>query len=469
MSGSDSARWPGTLPGHGRFGYSPITRRPDWHWPGGARLAVYLGFNLEHFAFGEGLGAAIGPASPQPDVLNYSWREYGNRVGAWRCLELFDQLGLPTAAIVNTALYDHCPELVAACVARGDEIVGHGHSNSERQGSYSEGAERELLASCHARIARESGTAPSGWLSPWISESLSTPDLLVETGYSYTLNWCHDDQPMPMRTRSGQPLWAVPYPQELNDIPMIVARQLDGKDFAQMIIDQLDEMLEQSKAPGSAPLVMGIALHPYIVGQPYRLRHLRRALQAVAAARDAGQVWMTTPGAICRHAAGVLLGLGHRRIALLNRETRRAGDVDSEAGFFEGVKASSVQDVTADVAYHRDDVETVARALARLLDRKNPPTALVVSNSYAYLATTSLLAQRGLRIPRDISLISRDDDPFLGSLAPAPARYIVSPHAFAKKMIGPLLQLVARDPVVRTRAPLLPKIAAGGSMARLTR
>jgi LacI family transcriptional regulator len=173
--------------------------------------------------------------------------------------------------------------------------------------------------------------------------------------------------------------------------------------------------------------------------------------------------------AICRHAAGVLLGLGHRRIALLNRESRRAGDVDSEAGFWEGVKASSVKDVAADVAYHRDDVDSVARALARLLDRKNPPTALVVSNSYAYLATTSLLAQHGLRIPRDISLISRDDDPFLGSLAPAPARYVVSPHAFAKKMIGPVLQLVAREPVVRARAALQPKFAPGGSLARLAR
>ncbi len=77
----------GALPSHGRFAYSPITRRPVWRWPNGAGLAVYIGFNLEHFAFGEGLGANIGPASPQPDVLNYSWREYGNRVGAWRCLD----------------------------------------------------------------------------------------------------------------------------------------------------------------------------------------------------------------------------------------------------------------------------------------------------------------------------------------------------------------------------------------------
>ena len=295
-------QYPGLLPDHGRFGYSPITRRPAYRWPGGAGLAVYLGFNLEHFAFGEGLGANIGPAGPQPDVLNYSWREYGNRVGAWRCLDLFDRLGLPAAALINTALYDHCPELVQACVTRGDELVGHGHSNAERQGVLDEAGERELLVACAERMARENGQAPAGWLSPWISESRTTPDLLAETGYGYTLNWCHDDQPHPMRTRSGRALWSVPYPQELNDIPMIVARQMDAKDFAQMIVDQLDEMLEQTRAVTSPALVMGIALHPYIVGQPYRLRHLRRALEHVAAARDAGGVWMTSPGAIWRHA-----------------------------------------------------------------------------------------------------------------------------------------------------------------------
>ena len=294
------AAYAGALPTHGRFDYRPITRRPHYRWPNGAGLAVYIGFNIEHFAFGEGMGANIGPASPHPDVLNYGWREYGNRVGAWRCLELFDELSLPSAALINTALYDHCPELVAACVARGDELVGHGHTNAERQGVLPEAGERELIASCSARIMRESGVAPSGWLSPWISESPVTTDLLAEAGYRYTLNWCHDDQPMPMRTRSGKDFWSVPYPQELNDIPMIVARQMDSKDFAQMIIDNLEEMMRQARRQ---PLVMGIALHPYIVGQPYRLLHLRRALERVAAARDVNEIWMTTPGAICAHAA----------------------------------------------------------------------------------------------------------------------------------------------------------------------
>jgi peptidoglycan/xylan/chitin deacetylase (PgdA/CDA1 family) len=156
--------------------------------------------------------------------------------------------------------------------------------------------ERKLLRYCRERIRRESGRAPAGWLSPWISESFATPDLLAQTGYRYTLSWCHDDQPVKLKTRSGS-LWSVPYPQELNDLPMIVARRMDGRDFADMIVDNFDEMLAQSR---SQPLVMGIALHPYLVGQPYRLRHLRRALKHVSASK---RVWLTTPGAICDFAA----------------------------------------------------------------------------------------------------------------------------------------------------------------------
>ena len=287
---------------HGRFAYSPIHARPNYVWPNGAKLAVYLGFNLEHFAFGEGLGAGIGPVSPQPDVLNYAWREYGNRVGAWRCLELFDALCLPTASILNTALYEHCPELLQACVQRGDEMVAHGHTNSVRQSVYSEADELLLLKGCRDLIQQHSGQAPRGWLSPWISESELTPDLLNESGYAYNLNWCHDDQPQRMQTRNGQSIWSLPYPQELNDIPMIMHRQMDACDFADMVIDNTDEMLLQS---AQQPLLMGIALHPYIVGQPYRLKHLRRALQHLAKLRDEERVWVCKPGQIIDHVSAL--------------------------------------------------------------------------------------------------------------------------------------------------------------------
>lgn len=289
---------------HGRFDYSPITQRAHYRWPNGAGLAVYVGFNIEHFAFGEGLGATLTGPSPQPDVLNYSWREYGNRVGVWRCLELFDRLSLPLGALINAALFDHCPEVIDACVARGDELIAHGYSNAERQGAWPEAQERAMLAHCRDRIAARTGVMPAGWLSPWIAESPFTPDLLTEEGYAYTLNWCHDDQPTKMRTRSGRALWSIPYPQECNDIPMIVVRQMDGADFARMIVDQFDEMLAQAR---EQPLVMGIALHPYLVGQPYRLRHLRTALEHIARVRDTDGLWFATPGAIHAHVAGLAL------------------------------------------------------------------------------------------------------------------------------------------------------------------
>ena len=107
-----------------------------------------------------------------------------------------------------------------------------------------------------------------------------------------------------MRTRSGRALWSVPYPQELNDIPMIVGRQMDADAFARIIVDQFDEMLGQSR---KQPLVMGIALHPYLVGQPYRLRRLRGALEHIARAGQGGGVWVTTPGEICAHMDGLQL------------------------------------------------------------------------------------------------------------------------------------------------------------------
>jgi allantoinase len=282
------------LPTHGRYEYSPITSRKAFAWPNGARLAVYLGVNLEHFAFGEGLGAELAPGGPQPDVLNYAWRDYGNRVGAWRLLETLDRLALPASVIVNSAMVEYAPALIAAHLARGDEIVGHGRTNSERQSELSEPDERMLIAQATAALTGAcGGIAPRGWLSPWIAESRVTPDLLAEAGYRYTLNWCMDDSPVWLRTRAGS-LLAIPYPQEINDIPSIVARK-DGADaFADMIVDNFDEMIEQScDGPG---LVMGIALHPYIVGQPYRLRRLRAALAHVT--RDRDRIFLATAGQI---------------------------------------------------------------------------------------------------------------------------------------------------------------------------
>jgi len=283
-------------PSHGRYPYSPINARPLYDWPGGRRLAVYIGLNLEWFSFGEGLGAELAPGGPQPDVLNYSWRDYGNRVGVFRLAELFAELKLPVSLLVNAQMYEHAPQAVAAFP--GAEIVGHGRSNSERQSTLSEAEERGLIAETTAAIERHSGARPRGWLGPWISQSLLTPDLLQEEGYSYLLDWCHDDQPVWMKTRAGRIL-SVPYPQELNDIPQIVARQREGSDFADMIIDAFEVMHEEC---AKRPLVMGLALHAYIVGWPHRFKHLARALRHLVRRADE-RIWFTTSGAIAAHAA----------------------------------------------------------------------------------------------------------------------------------------------------------------------
>lgn len=285
-----------TLARHGRYPYQPITQRPDFTWPHGRRLAVYVAINVETFHYGSGLGAKLAPGGPEPDILNYAWRDYGNRVGVFRLIELLDELGWPASVLVNSAIYDEAPAIMDAFRARGDEVVGHGRTNSERQGDLDEAAEAALIADATATVAAQEGAPPAGWLGPWISESGVTPDLLKEAGYQYLLDWCHDDQPIWFKTRAG-PLLSVPYPQEINDIPMIVARQLDGAAFADMIVDDFEERLAQS---ARQPIVMGIALHPYLVGQPYRLRHLRRALKHISARADDG-VWITTSGAIARH------------------------------------------------------------------------------------------------------------------------------------------------------------------------
>jgi peptidoglycan/xylan/chitin deacetylase (PgdA/CDA1 family) len=278
------------LKSHGRFAYRSIEERPRFRWPGGKGLAVYVALNVEHYAFGEGLVEDLVPGMPQPDVLNSSWREYGTRVGAWRLLRMFEARGLPLTILLNSAMYDHAPELIAACRGLGHEISCHGRTNSESQGGLDEDAERALIAAATQRITQEEGAAPAGWLGPWLAETERTPELIRAAGYRYILDWCADDQPIWLRTAAG-PLLALPYSQEVNDSAAIMGRQVSAADFADMIIDQVEQMIEDARDPASPPLAFGIALHTNIMGQPFRRRQLARALDHLRA--RSGEFWMT--------------------------------------------------------------------------------------------------------------------------------------------------------------------------------
>jgi allantoinase len=290
------------LPTHGRYAYSSITSRPDYSWPDGRRLAVYVALNIEAFGFGVGKGAAIAPPDQAQSHSIYSWRDYGNRVGVWRLFDLLDELGLPAEAQMNTAVYEAAPDIPARLRARGDEILGHGVTNSDEQGHLDEAAERAMIADVTATIARHEGAPPVGWMSPWLSNSDATMDLLQEAGYRYVMDWTMDDQPVWLKTRKGR-LLAMPYPIEVNDTRGIVWYRYTADEFADMIVDQFDEMLAQS---ARQPLVCPISLHPFVIGRPYRIRRLRRALAHIVERRD--RVWLARPRDIYAHVESLPAG-----------------------------------------------------------------------------------------------------------------------------------------------------------------
>jgi len=278
-----------------RYPYRPITDRPDYDWPEGKRLAIYFGVNHEVFDFGGGLGAELAPSQTAPDVMNYAWRDYGNRVGAWRLFDLFDRLDLRTTALLNADILDRCPGLAEACRDRGDEIAAHGRTNATAQGTLSRSSERAMIADVTQRLATL-GVRPTGWLGPWISESKDTPDVLAEEGYRYVLDWAHDDQPTRLTTTHAS-LLSIPYSQEINDLPAVIQRHREADDFAAMIRAAVTQLLSETDR---RPSVLGIALHPYIMGQAHRVPALARILEELREANDP-RIWWTTAGAIADH------------------------------------------------------------------------------------------------------------------------------------------------------------------------
>jgi allantoinase len=282
------------LPKHNRYDYSPIDERPDYDWPDGKRLAFCATTNIEVYAYRKGTGWDPAKAGEPQNQRNYSWRDYGNRVGIWRLFDIFDQLGLPAAHNINSMLYEYYPQICERIHKRGDEVVGHGRTNSERGGGLWEEDEKRLIEEVTSTIAENAGAPPKGWMGPAASESLVTPDLLKEAGYKYIMDWPADDQPFWLRTRSG-PILSVPYPAELNDSAAIIHRHNDMKDFADMIVAQFDEMIEQCV---KQPLVLTLSLHPFVVGVPFRVGLLRKALKHCTEHANRDRVWWTTPGAI---------------------------------------------------------------------------------------------------------------------------------------------------------------------------
>ncbi|QNQ10281.1 polysaccharide deacetylase family protein [Sphingomonas alpina] len=273
---------------HDRFPYSAIVDRPPLRWPNGARVAVWVIPNIEHFLFDRPSSSIIQSTTGfVPDVLNYSWRDYGARVGIWRLMEVMERHGVKGTVALNSDVCEHYPRIIEGGQALGWEWMGHGTNNSTMINSQSEGEERELVTTVIETISGVTGTRPRGWLSPGLTESHRSLDVLAAAGIDYVANWVNDEQPYPMRVASGSML-SLPYSVELNDYTAFLEQGQSGEAFAQAIRDQFDVLYEDGLTTGR---VMSICLHPFLIGHPHRSKHFDRALAHITSRED---VWLAT-------------------------------------------------------------------------------------------------------------------------------------------------------------------------------
>lgn len=272
-----------------RVAYSAVTDRPPLRWPDDNRLALWVCPNIEHYEYLPPIGPVRDPypRTPHPDVLSYGGKDYGNRVGFWRMLEVFDRHGIRGSVSLNLSVPDHYPEVFEACEARNWDYMGHGLYNTRYVWGVSEDEERAMIQDCVARFRSHTGRQLGGWFSPALSHTWATPDLVAEAGIRYYCDWFHDDQPFPMRVRDGQ-LITVPYSVDLNDA--VCHRQgYEAEDFARMIRETFDVLYREGGQ------VMCIAVHPYWIGQPHRIGAFDEALRYILGHEG---VWKTTGGEI---------------------------------------------------------------------------------------------------------------------------------------------------------------------------
>ncbi len=274
------------------FDYSPITERPTISWPGGARVAVYIGLNVEHFLV-DRPSTSIWPGTADlvPDALNYGWRDYGARVGVWRVADILDRHGIRASVLLNSAVAEHYPQIVKAGLDRDWAWLLHGRTNSILHAGISLEEERRLLAEMADTVAEATGRRPRGWMGPGLTETFDTPALLAELGFGYLLDWTNDDQPYPLNVPG---MISVPYSVELNDL-LLFDRGVTGPEFVQIVRDQYEQLRADAEHSGR---VMALALHPFVIGQAFRAKYLDQALAYLAAQPD---VWLTTSDEIAAH------------------------------------------------------------------------------------------------------------------------------------------------------------------------
>lgn len=277
---------------HDRYDWSMLHARRPVSWPGGARVALWVVPALEWFP----LDMKSQPFRPPgamvtayPDLRHYTLRDYGNRVGIFRLMEVLDRFGIRASAAVNAAVAVRYPSLIDACTRRGWEIIANGLDMDHlHHGGLDQDEEQALIARTLEILRTASGQPVRGWLSPAKSESAATLDLITAAGIDYVCDWVNDDMPYAMNSAAGS-LHAMPHPLDIDDYTILVQNHHTEDDFRDALCDQFDVLYRESATQGGR--IMAISLHPWVIGQPYRIRALEEALQHILAHQG---VWNAT-------------------------------------------------------------------------------------------------------------------------------------------------------------------------------
>ncbi len=264
---------------HTRYDWSTLPTRKPVVWPNGARVALWVIPALEWFP----LDMKSVPFKPPgammtayPDLRHYTLRDYGNRVGIFRVMQALDKHGIRASVAVNAAVAARYPALLRACTQRGWEIIANGQDMDHlHHAGLAIDDEKKLIDSTLALLREASGQAVRGWLSPAKSESAATLDLLGAAGMDYVCDWVNDDMPYPLHTATGA-LHAMPHPIDMDDHTILVQNHHSEDDFRDQLCDQFDYLYNESATQGGR--VMAISLHPWVIGQPYRIKALEEAL-----------------------------------------------------------------------------------------------------------------------------------------------------------------------------------------------
>lgn len=274
-----------------RDDFIPIVDRQPLKLPGNARVAVWVIINVEEWDINEAMARQVLPApqgvSAIPDIPNYSWHEYGLRVGFWRLKGVLDKHQIKATVSLNASICNSYPRIVEESLKSGWEILGHGF---KQRALSLEKDEREVIRRSIQLIKEKTGKAPRGWMGPGLVETFNTPDILAEEGIEYVCDWVNDDQPYPLKVKSGT-LFSIPYTLELNDIPIYVVQHHRSPELFERARDHFDTLYEEGVHTAR---IMAIAVHPYLTGVPHRIKYFDKIFRYIKQKAPYGDVCFMT-------------------------------------------------------------------------------------------------------------------------------------------------------------------------------